>query len=62
MFDYGIILLIVFCFLEKVKFFVILGDVLYVFNLKENKYKYESINFNWKYFCYVILFFLNKSF
>lgn len=57
MFEYGIILLIVFCFLEKVKFFVILGDVLYVFNLKENKYKYESINFYWKYFCYVILFF-----
>lgn len=55
MLEHGIILLIEFCFSEKVKFFAILGDVLYVFNLKENKYKYESTNSYWQYFCHAIL-------
>lgn len=61
MLEHGIYLLIAFCFSEKVKFFAILGDVLYVFNLKENKYKYESTNSYWKCFCHAILSFLNKS-
>lgn len=63
MLEHGIILLIAFCFSEKVKFFAIIGDVLYVFNLKENKYKYESTNSYWKFFlsCNFIFFFKNKS-
>lgn len=55
MLEHGIILLIAFCFSKKVKSFAILGDVLYVFNLQENKYKYKSTNSYWKFFCHAIL-------
>lgn len=60
MLEHGIILLIAFCFSKKVKSFAILGDVLYVFNLQENKYKYKSTNSYWKFFlsCNFIFFFL----
>lgn len=63
MLEHGIILLIAFWFSKKDNFFAILGDVLYVFNLQKNKYKYESTNSYWKYFlsCNFIFFFLNKS-
>lgn len=40
----GIILLIAFCFSKTARSFAMLGNVLYVFNLQENKYKYESTN------------------